>query len=85
MAADRHATAHRPTAVLLARCRRITDRLPTEVAVGLAPVAHRRITVVAVEAALTLEAAVADRTTAVVAEVTPADIARNNSPNRSNS
>jgi len=83
--ADRHATAHRLIAAAAARCRRITDRLPTEVAAGIAPAAHRRITVVAVEAALTLEAAVADRTAAVAAGGTRADIARNNSPNRSNS
>jgi hypothetical protein len=47
------------------------------VAADLAPAVHRRITeVVVVEAALTVEVAVADRTAAVAAEATPADIAK---------
>jgi len=64
--ADLHATARRPTAAVVARCRRITDRLPTAAA-DLALAAHRHTTEVA---------AVAVRTAALAAEVTPADIVK---------
>jgi hypothetical protein len=73
-AADLLATAHRPIAAVVARCRPIMDRPLTEVAADPAPAARPRTTVVVAAAAITAEAAVADRTVVVAVEVTPADI-----------